>query len=113
MIKYFPAFIFLILFSCVYHDTSVIEEPVDPEPCDPASVSWQRDILPIMINACSTSGCHDGISRRDWKNYNEVRQYADAIRKRTLDRSMPFDEPLPQNQIDLIVCWVEGGAVNN
>ena len=112
MIKYLPAFICLLLFSCVYHDLST-EDPVGPEVCDPAMVSWQRDILPIMVKACATAGCHDGISRRDWTDYREVSHYAEEIKKRTIDRSMPFDETLPEREIALITCWVEGGALNN
>jgi hypothetical protein len=101
-----------VLSSCVYHDISPGSPPVEPV-CDPATISWQNDILPIMTTACATSGCHNGVSRRDWRDYNEVKQYADVIKRKTQDRSMPFDAPLPQHQIDLIACWVDGGALNN
>lgn len=105
-------FIFgMLMISCVYHDLSV-EGPVEPV-CDPLT-SWQTDILPIMVANCATPGCHDGISRtNNWKNYDEVKQFATAIRNRTQNRSMPFDEPLPQNEIDKIVCWVDNGAQEN
>jgi hypothetical protein len=76
-------------------------------------ISWINDILPIMTTSCATSGCHDGVSRLDWRNYNEVLQYAQAIKSRTRDRSMPFDKTLPQDQIDKISCWVDDGALNN
>lgn len=109
-LKYLVYCVFLV--SCVYHDLSPDSPPVEPV-CDPATTSWQNDILPIMTNACATSGCHDGITRRDWRNYNEVKQYAASIKKKTQDRSMPFDGPLPQHEIDLIACWVDGGALNN
>jgi hypothetical protein len=112
MIKYLPSLFCIILFSCVYHDLSEPEDPLEPT-CDPALVSWQNDVLPIMVSACATSGCHDGITRRNWRNYNEVKEYAASIKRRTQDRSMPFDGPLPQHQIDIIACWVDGGAMNN
>ena len=102
----------LVLVSCVYHDLSPDSPPVEPA-CDPATTSWQNDILPIMINACATNGCHDGITRRNWRDYSEVKEYAATIKKKTQDRSMPFDGPLPQHEIDLIACWVDGGALNN
>jgi hypothetical protein len=76
-------------------------------------ISWINDILPIMTTSCANSGCHDGVSRRDWRNYDEVKQFAQAIKRRTRDRSMPFDKTLPQDQIDKISCWVDDGALNN
>jgi hypothetical protein len=76
-------------------------------------VSWTNEILPIMIASCAISGCHDGVSRLDWRNYNQVKLYAQQIKRRTRDRSMPFDNTLPQDQIDKISCWVDDGAPNN
>jgi hypothetical protein len=115
MIKYRGILFFLTgcLSSCVYHEISPEEIPVEPV-CDSTTVvSWQSDILPIMVNSCATEKCHDGITRRDWTNYDEVKKYAVSIKKRTQDKSMPFDGPLPQDQIDLIACWVNNGAENN
>lgn len=100
--------------SCVSHDLNNLTGP-EPEPfvCDPGT-SWQKDILPIMEASCAGVGCHDGISRRDWTDYEEVKQYATAIKQRTQDRSMPFDgPPLPQEQINIIACWVDAGAPEN
>jgi hypothetical protein len=112
MTRFFPACIVLVLFSCVYHDLST-EPPLLQPVCDPSTTSWQEDILPIMISACATTGCHDGITRKDWTKYDEAKLYAASIKKRTQDKSMPFDGPLPQDQIDLIVCWVDSGAPDN
>jgi hypothetical protein len=112
MIRRFSSFLLLLsLMSCIYHDLAPNVPPVE-EVCDPET-SWQNDILPIMTASCATSGCHDGISRRDWTNYNEVKTYSASIKTRTQNKSMPFDGPLPQDQIDKIVCWVDNGALNN
>ena len=95
--------------SCVSHDLNNLTEP-EPFVCDPL-LNWQDDILPIMKESCATSGCHDGISRRDWTDYNEVKRYATSIKQRTVDRSMPFDgPPLSQDEVNLIACWVDAGA---
>jgi hypothetical protein len=110
MVKYFSSLLFLCLFSCVYHD--IAPKDNGGYVCNP-SVSWENEILPLMINSCATNGCHDGVSRRDWTNYNEVKQYATSIKMRTQNRSMPFDGPLPQHQIDMIACWVDNGALEN
>lgn len=110
MIRKISIFLALSLLSCVNHDLYP-DEPVE-EVCDPKT-SWQNDILPIMTTSCATNGCHDGISRRDWTNYNEVVTYAASIKARTQNKSMPFDGPLPQDQINKIACWVDNGALDN
>lgn len=106
-----PAFLFLgaCWMSCVYHDFSPKESN---EVCNPQT-SWQTDILPILETRCAISECHDGITRRNFTSYEEVKQYAFSIKQRTINRSMPFDGPLPQDQIDKIACWVDNGAVEN
>lgn len=76
-------------------------------------ISWTTDILPIIIKSCATSGCHDGISRLDWRDYNETKQFAQAIKQRTQNKSMPMDKTLPQEDIDKIACWVDDGALDN
>lgn len=101
----------LLLNACVYHDLDRSEEVIYV--CDPQTISWQTDILPIMEEYCATSGCHDGITRLDWTDYEKVKEYATSIRSKTQDRSMPFDGPMPQTEIDKIACWVEAGALNN
>ncbi len=98
--------------SCVYHDSSIEEEPL-PNNCEDRIVSWQEDILPIIEQSCAVSGCHNGISRVDFRSYNSAKSNAADIRDMTKDRSMPFDSTLPQDQIDLIECWVNNGALNN
>lgn len=101
--------------ACTYHDLNDFNTPVGEEPfvCNPET-SWQKDILPILEKSCAVSGCHDGISRRDWTDYNEVNRYAAAFKQKTQDGSMPFDgPPLPREQINIIACWVDSGALNN
>jgi hypothetical protein len=77
-------------------------------------VSWQNDIRPIMQTACAITGCHNGISRNnDWRIYAQVKTNAAEIRKRTQNKSMPFDTEMSQASIDLIACWVDEGAQEN
>jgi hypothetical protein len=97
--------------ACAYHD---LDTPVEQPPvfsCD--TISWQKHILPIMTTSCATDGCHDGISRLDWRDYDLVKQYDVVIRQRTADRSMPFDKTLPQHEIDMITCWIDKGSPDN
>jgi hypothetical protein len=77
-------------------------------------ISWQHDILPIMQTRCAITGCHNGVSRaNDWRVYAQVKTNAADIRKRTQNKSMPFDSEMPQANIDLIACWIDEGAQNN
>lgn len=77
-------------------------------------VSWENEILPIITQYCATANCHNGVSLpNDWRNYDKVKQYAATIKKKTGDKSMPFDGPMPQDKIDLIACWVDDGALKN
>lgn len=77
-------------------------------------VSWSGDIKPLMETYCATSRCHNGIKRpNDFRDYETVKLYAKTIRSKTQDRSMPFDEELTQDQIDIIACWIDDGAMAN
>jgi len=78
------------------------------------ATSWENEIKPILEKECAISGCHNGTSRsNDFRNYNSAKSFAASIKSKTKDRSMPFDSTLPQNQIDLIACWVDDGALQN
>jgi hypothetical protein len=76
--------------------------------------SWTNDIKPIMEKSCAISGCHNGVSRSsNFNDYASAKSHASNIKSKTRDRSMPLDGTLTQNQIDLISCWVDDGALNN
>jgi hypothetical protein len=76
--------------------------------------SWVNDIKPILEKNCAMSGCHNGVSRsNDFREYASAKSYAKSIKTKTQDRSMPFDGSLAQNEIDLIACWVDDGALQN
>jgi hypothetical protein len=81
-------------------------------------VSYQNDIKPILETNCIKSGCHNGDNgaTRNWSVFANVQANAQEIKTRTGNKSMPADiapTGLPQNQIDLIACWVNEGAQNN
>lgn len=81
-------------------------------------VSYANDIAPILEANCNKSGCHNGDNGadRNWSVFANVQSHAQGIKTRTGNKSMPKDiapAGLPQEQIDLIACWVDGGALNN
>jgi hypothetical protein len=77
-------------------------------------VRWALDIKPLFTTYCATQGCHNGISRtNDFRKYTWASRFANDIKVRTGNRSMPFNGSLTQHQIDLIACWVDDGAPEN
>jgi hypothetical protein len=77
-------------------------------------VSWSNNVLPIMKTSCAVNGCHDGKTRTDYRVFDNAKREAIQIKLLTKNKSMPFDgTPLTKDQIDLIGCWVDDGALNN
>ena len=75
---------------------------------------WSNEIKPILEKNCAITGCHNGVSRsNNFREYASAKSFAKSIKSKTQDRSMPFDGSLSQNQIDLIACWVDDGALQN
>jgi hypothetical protein len=77
------------------------------------NTSWSNHILPLMITYCALDGCHDGGDKPDLSIYSNAKFYANLIKTKTIDRSMPFEDTLTQEQIDIISCWVDDGALDN
>jgi len=78
------------------------------------ATSWSVDIKPIIDTRCAKPICHvTGTGRADLTKLSNVQQLAAQIKSRTGSKSMPFDEPMPSDQIQLIACWVDDGALNN
>jgi hypothetical protein len=75
--------------------------------------SWSNSIRPLMTTYCARTGCHNGKSRPDLRLYEKAKSYASQIKMLTADRSMPYEGSLTQQQIDLIACWVDEGALDN
>jgi hypothetical protein len=99
-------------------------------PCDPDSVYFSQQVLPILASNCAKSGCHDAISHEDGvilDNFNNVRSTADvrpgnaagSKLYEVLVDSDPDDRMPPPpaaalsaSQIELIANWMEQGALN-
>ncbi|MEQ8924776.1 MAG: hypothetical protein RLO81_03120 [Fulvivirga sp.] len=82
-----------------------------------SGVSWSSQVETIIQTNCAINTCHDG-SRASLPDYNvlsNVQNRADVIRSRTQSGNMPpAGRPdLSQDEIDLIACWVDDGALDN
>lgn len=106
------------------------DNDTNPDPCDPDSIYFETDILPILISNCAMSGCHDAASHEDGvilTSYNLVMNTADvkpfdlndsklyeAITDSDPDDRMPPppNTSLSGDQVALIAKWINQGALN-
>ena len=80
-----------------------------------SATSYIDNVQPIIVNSCAIIGCHDGSNSRlsNYNNFEEVQAHASMIKSRTQTGNMPKTGRLSQEQIDLIACWVDDGALAN
>lgn len=97
-------------------------------PCDPDTVYFQRDVLPILISNCAMSGCHDAATAQEGivlASYAQVMASGEvvpgdldegdlyeAITENDPDKIMPPPPatPLTGAQIAVIRTWIQQGA---
>ena len=131
----------LLLWGCV-HDPLYTPDPqsapgaeptVVEGPCDPETVYFQEDVLPLIISNCAQSGCHDAASAEDgivlesfssilYGDDNDLvvpgqpgeSELIEVILETDPDKVMPPPpaEPLDPATVDLITEWIAQGALN-
>lgn len=100
-------------------------DPVNP--CDPNTVYFEQQILPLLISNCAVPGCHNVAT--DDNDEIQITSYAslmqsgivqdgdlwEAINDDDPDDIMPRppQAPLSPDQITLIGQWIQQGAQNN
>ena len=78
-----------------------------------SGVSYSATISGIIKNNCAISGCHAGTQAPDFRVFKNIHDKAAQIKTLTGNRTMPRNGTLTQEQIDLIACWVDDGALEN
>ena len=78
-----------------------------------SGVTFSASISGIISQNCAISGCHAGTQPPDFRQFSNIQANASNIKTRTQNRSMPKTGSLTQEEIDLIACWVDDGALNN
>lgn len=99
-------------------------------PCDPDTVYFEQDILPLFISNCTMSGCHNSTTHAegiDLSSYAAVMSsnvltpgqawnsdLVEAITETDPNKIMPPPPmpALPSIQINLIKKWINQGALN-
>lgn len=98
--------------------------------CNPDSVYFEKDILPLLRSNCAMAGCHDGATAMDGVRLDSYQAMMnsdvvkprnpgdsdlwEAINENDPDDRMPYQlPPLNAQQKALIRKWIEQGALNN
>ncbi len=130
---YFAAIIFIpiLVESCQHNNIIDLTIPTVTENCDPDTVYFQNEVLPLIISNCAKSGCHTNIGgdedAEDLTSYETIMNsdYVDAfdangskmievLTEDEEDRMPPSpNEPLNTEQITLLKTWINQGARNN
>ena len=103
----------LILTSC--GNNEVLLDP-NVFNCDVTTVTYSGTIQNLITTKCAISGCHNGDNgeSRNWTVFANVQSNATNIKARTATGDdMPRTGSLTQEQIDMLACWVDQGALNN
>jgi len=129
----------IVLISCKHEPEEIVIvdpiPPIDTIPdgltCDPDTVYFRNDVLPLLISSCGMSGCHDASTAQEGvvlTSYQSVMNTAEiipgnpgssklyeAITESETDERMPPPpaSALSTDQILLIRKWIEQGARNN
>lgn len=112
----------IITFACEYKKGLLpvtAKSSVTPGACD--TVTYTKQIQPILTANCAIPHCHNSItiqSGYDLSAYADCKTIATngRLKIRAIDNSdplgpMPSSGLLSQAQLDLLLCWVNNGAL--
>jgi len=92
------------------------DQVAKPEPCDEVS-TYNGAIGDIMHYKCNNSGCHDGASGvGNYKTFSGVRRVLETGEFRqevVIEKTMPKDGTLNEEEFNLLKCWSENGYPEN
>jgi hypothetical protein len=117
----------LLLIMC-RHEPEFVN--TNGKPCDPDTVYFERDLLPLLLSSCAKAGCHDAATARDGvilDSYANVIATGDVkpgnpdgsdlyevlVEDRPEKRMPPPPLPaLSNDQIAMVRKWILQGAKN-
>src|SRR5256885_6107 len=114
---------FLMVISGLMGLTVSMLAAVQQNPATAASVTFNKDVLPILQKNCQ--GCHrpGEVAPMSFLTYKDARPWAKAMKAAVVNRQMPpwFAEPayghfandrtLSDSEIKTLVAWADAGAV--
>ncbi|HHJ50988.1 MAG TPA: hypothetical protein ENJ88_08835 [Phaeodactylibacter sp.] len=96
--------------------------------CPEGTISFQYEVLPLLVSSCATSGCHDAASHKEgviMDSYDNIMEevkpnkppsksklYQVLVRSGRERMPPPPNPAFTQEQIDLIANWIDQGAPN-
>ncbi len=105
----------LVTTSCVFNSE---EELYGPKPEPPEEVSYSAHVEPIINMSCATTACHTqgGFANGNFDNYDGVKAKVDngSFNQRVLvNKDMPPEGSLSDEELALLKAWLDDGAPNN
>lgn len=112
-------------------DTTFDDPGGGGHPCDPDTVYFQNEILPLILSSCATTNCHDKLTDEQdilLVDYASIIQYGkikpgdpndSELYEKIIDTDPddrmppPPANPLTNEQKNSIKKWIEQGALNN
>ena len=96
----------------------VVDSTIISTPCDSVDASFSIDILPLINNKCSPCHTENSFGGHKWTVYDEVKAdknlILSAINHEPSTLNMPQGkDKLPDEEIKLVQCWIENGALDN
>lgn len=111
---------------------TTITDTTSQDVCDPDTVYFENDVLPVLNSSCGISGCHDPATAENGvvlTDYNNIIETGDVDKGDPMDSEIyekivetdPDDKMPPpssgislsQEQINMIYTWIAQGAKNN
>jgi hypothetical protein len=80
--------------------------------CDP-TISYDKQIKPIIAVNCNYSGCHDGSNTTSLADYTTLKDGASQIKAAVSSGAMPRNATLKLEDKNAIICWINSGVKNN
>lgn len=101
--------------SCEYNNE---EELYGESDIDTTVVSFSADVFPIIQMSCATANCHaeGGFGNGVYEDYEDVYKKVEngSLRERVIvQRSMPPNDELSDEELAIIQAWLDDGAPNN
>jgi mono/diheme cytochrome c family protein len=110
-------------------DTTFVNPPDTTHPCDPDTIYFEMDVLPILLSSCGKTGCHDATAQGGVRLDSYAAVMAsdvvtpfdpeesdmwEEINESDPDKIMPPppNEPLNAIQKETIRKWIAQGALD-